>query len=45
MIMVSHSNNTLRDYCDMGAVLHEGRLTLYDELKDAITQHEANQNA
>jgi capsular polysaccharide transport system ATP-binding protein len=44
MIMVSHSNNTLRDYCDMGAVLHEGRLTLYDELKDAIAQHEANQS-
>ena len=45
MIMVSHSNNTLRDYCDMGAVLHEGRLTIFDDLKDAISQHEANQNA
>jgi capsular polysaccharide transport system ATP-binding protein len=45
MIMVSHSNNTLRDYCDIGAVLHEGRLTLYDDLKDAISQHEANQSS
>src|SRR5690606_34680207 len=44
IIMVSHSNNTLRDYCDMGAVLHEGCLTLYDDLKDAISQHEANQS-
>lgn len=44
IIMVSHSNNTLRDYCDMGAVLHEGRLTLYDDLKDAISQHETNQS-
>ncbi len=45
MIMVSHSNNTLRDYCDMGAVLHDGRLTLYDDLKDAISQHETNQSS
>jgi capsular polysaccharide transport system ATP-binding protein len=44
IIMVSHSNNTLRDYCDMGAVLHDGRLTIYDDLKDAISQHEANQS-
>jgi capsular polysaccharide transport system ATP-binding protein len=43
LIMVSHSNGTLRDYCDMGAVLHEGQLTLYDDIKDAIDHHEANQ--
>lgn len=45
IIMVSHSNTTLRDYCDMGALLHEGHLTLYDNLDDAIKQHEANQNS
>jgi len=45
IIMVSHSNNTLRDYCDIGAVLHEGHLTIYDNLKDAISQHEANQSS
>jgi capsular polysaccharide transport system ATP-binding protein len=45
IIMVSHSNSTLRDYCEVGAVLHEGRLTLYDDLKEAISQHEANQNS
>lgn len=44
IIMVSHSNSTLRDYCDIGAVLHEGRLTIYDDLREAIGQHEANQN-
>lgn len=44
IIMVSHSNNTLRDYCDIGAVLHEGRLTVYDNLNDAISQHESNQS-
>lgn len=43
IIMVSHSDSTLRDYCDMGAVLHDGRLTLYDDLMDAINQHKANQ--
>lgn len=45
LIMVSHSNSTLRDYCDMGAVLHDGQLTLYDDLKDAISHHEANQSS
>jgi capsular polysaccharide transport system ATP-binding protein len=45
IIMVSHSNATLRDYCEVGAVLHEGRLTLFDDIKDAISQHEANQNS
>jgi capsular polysaccharide transport system ATP-binding protein len=45
IIMVSHSDSTLRDYCDMGAVLHEGRLTLYDNLVDAISHHNENQQS
>jgi capsular polysaccharide transport system ATP-binding protein len=45
IIMVSHSDSTLRDYCDMGAVLHEGRLTLYDNLVDAISHHKENQQS
>ena len=36
VIMVSHSLRTIRDYCDMGAVLHEGNLTLYDDMNDAV---------
>jgi len=44
LIMVSHSNSTLRDYCEMGAVLHQGQLFLYDDIKDAISHHEANQS-
>ncbi len=36
VIMVSHAMKTLRDYCDMGLVLHKGRLTLWDDLEDAI---------
>ena len=42
---ISHSTGTLRDYCDLGAVLHNGQLTLYDSLQDAVTQHEKNQNS
>ena len=45
IIMISHSTSTLRDYCDLGAVLHNGQLTLYDNLQEAVTQHEKNQNS
>jgi len=40
VIMVSHSVKTLRDYCDMGLVLHQAKLTLWDDLEDAIAMHE-----
>lgn len=43
VIMVSHSNNILKDYCDVGAVLHNGRLTVCDHLDDAIALHSENQ--
>jgi capsular polysaccharide transport system ATP-binding protein len=36
IIMVSHSEGTIRQYCDMGAVLHDGELTLYDNLEEAL---------
>jgi capsular polysaccharide transport system ATP-binding protein len=44
LIMVSHSMGTLQDYCEMGAVLHQGQLFIYDNIKDAISHHEANQS-
>jgi hypothetical protein len=31
---------TLRDYCDMGAVVRDGELHLYNDIKDAIAEHE-----
>jgi capsular polysaccharide transport system ATP-binding protein len=40
MIMVSHSMSMLRNYCNMGAVLSGGRLSLYDNLDDAIREYE-----
>jgi capsular polysaccharide transport system ATP-binding protein len=42
VIMVSHSMNQLRQYCDCGLVLENGRLEVYDDLEDAIAAHLRN---
>ncbi len=42
VIMVSHSNGTLRDYCTSGIVLENGKLNYFTELEDAIRVHEQN---
>ena len=36
VIMVSHNEATIRTNCDVGAVLKDGKLTLYDDIKEAI---------
>lgn len=36
LIMVSHDMKTLRQQCDMGIVLHDGQLTLHEDIEDAI---------
>lgn len=41
-VVVSHSMGTLRDICQAGAVLENGRLTYYDDLQDAINHHSRN---
>lgn len=41
-IFVSHGMNQVRQFCDAGAVLENGRLTYYDDLEEAIAVHEAN---
>ncbi len=41
LIMVSHSPKLLREYCDKGAVLDQGRFTLYDDLEEAFVAYEA----
>jgi capsular polysaccharide transport system ATP-binding protein len=41
IILVSHSANTIRNYCNMGAVLSNGRLRLYDKMEDAIDAYQA----
>jgi capsular polysaccharide transport system ATP-binding protein len=36
VIMVSHATETLLTYCDVGVTLHQGRLTCYDDIREAI---------
>ncbi|MDD4616946.1 MAG: ABC transporter ATP-binding protein [Alphaproteobacteria bacterium] len=36
VIMVSHSFDTIRAYCNTGAILDNGNLTFYDSVDDAI---------
>jgi capsular polysaccharide transport system ATP-binding protein len=36
VIVVSHQPNTMKDYCDMAAVLHDGHIRFYDDLAEAI---------
>nr|WP_319486576.1 ABC transporter ATP-binding protein [uncultured Cohaesibacter sp.] len=40
IIMVSHSNNTLRDYCDMGIIMRNGKINVFEDLDEAIKNHE-----
>jgi capsular polysaccharide transport system ATP-binding protein len=35
LVMVSHDTNTLKTYCKMGAVLFDGKLTVYDDVDQA----------
>ena len=39
MIIVSHTPEVLLTYCDAGATLHDGRLTYYDSIKDAVAHY------
>ncbi|MEY8830987.1 ABC transporter ATP-binding protein [Sedimentitalea sp. XS_ASV28] len=40
-IMVSHSMNQLRQFCDSGIVLENGQMQYFDNLDEAIAMHEA----
>jgi capsular polysaccharide transport system ATP-binding protein len=39
IILVTHNPQTLRQYCDRGAILANGALSLYEDLGAALTQH------
>lgn len=41
LIMVSHSENTLRDFCEAGILLDGGRAIWHDDVKDAIAAYKA----
>jgi capsular polysaccharide transport system ATP-binding protein len=43
LVMISHDAGVLREYCDRGAVIHDGRMMLYDSIEEAIEVHEAYQ--
>lgn len=42
VLMISHSAATLRQFCDAGLVIEDGRLTFFDSVDTAIEAHEAN---
>ncbi|WP_456389707.1 ABC transporter ATP-binding protein [Profundibacter sp.] len=41
-IVVTHSMGELRNLCDCGAVLEDGRLYFFEDLEEAISQHAKN---
>ncbi|MDG2533785.1 ATP-binding cassette domain-containing protein [Sphingomonas sp. HITSZ_GF] len=45
LVLVSHDMQTLRDYCDTGAVLEGGQLNFYDHIEEAIARHFAARDA
>lgn len=45
VILVSHNEQTIRRNCDMAAILNEGEITLYDDLKDALHNYKILQTA
>lgn len=44
VILVSHNEQTIRRNCDMAAILHEGSLVLYEDLKEALFEYNILQN-
>ena len=45
VVMVSHSMTLCRNICSAGAVLESGKLTYYEDIDEAIAQHQANMQA
>jgi len=41
-LFCSHSMPMVKELCDMGAVLEAGKLTLYDDVEEAVHQHLTN---
>lgn len=39
MILVSHAPETMLTYCDAGATLHNGKLTYYENIKEAVESY------
>jgi capsular polysaccharide transport system ATP-binding protein len=43
-IVVSHSMPVIRSMCTAGAVLEDGKLKYYDDLEEAVAEHNRNMN-
>jgi capsular polysaccharide transport system ATP-binding protein len=39
IILVTHNNRTMRQYCDRGAILANGELQLYEDIDSAIDSY------
>ena len=44
-VVVSHAMTDMRQLCDAGAVLEDGVLTFYEDIEEAIAQHQQNMGA
>jgi capsular polysaccharide transport system ATP-binding protein len=42
ILMVSHSTETIRNYCECGLVIERGRAEFYQDVREAIRAHERN---
>ncbi len=40
LLLASHSLDLVRDYCNRAIVLHEGKATLFDDVKEAVAVYE-----
>lgn len=45
IILISHGNGLLREFCKRGAILEAGRLSFFNTIDEAITAHEKNQDS
>ena len=45
LLMVSHATGTIRDYCNCGLVLENGRVRFYRDVEEAIAVHDRNMAA
>lgn len=44
VILISHSNSLLKQFCTRGAVLNDGVLEIFSNIEDAIDKHEQSQS-
>ena len=45
LLMVSHATGTIRDYCNCGLVLEDGKVRFYRDVEEAIAVHDRNMAA